>query len=65
MKVPESFLSLLQTTSPSYLLMASLEAGSIYMGQQAQQQIAQSLQEIFALHSRIVRDTQGQTSGFI
>lgn len=50
---PESFLSLLQTTSPSYLLMASLEAGSIYMGQQAQQQIAQSLQEIFALHSRI------------
>ena len=50
---PESFLSLLQTTSPSYLLMASLEAGSIYMGQQAQQQIAQSLREIFALHSRI------------
>lgn len=50
---PESFLSLLQTTSPSYLLMASLEAGSIYMGQQSEQQIGQSLQEIFALHDRI------------
>lgn len=50
---PESFLSLLQTTSPSYLLMASLEAGSIYMGEQAQGQIEQSLEHIFSLHKKI------------
>lgn len=50
---PEPFLSLLQTTSPSYLLMASLEAGSLYMGQQAQTHIDQSLPLIFALHDKI------------
>ncbi len=50
---PEPFLSLLQTTSPSYLLMASLEAGSIYMGEQAQQQMQQSLPLIFSLHEQI------------
>lgn len=55
---PEPFLSLLQTTSPSYLLMASLEAGSIYMGQQVQAHIDQSLQVIFELHSRITNTLQ-------
>lgn len=50
---PEPFLSLLQTTSPSYLLMASLEAGSIYMAQYADTYIATSLKNIFALHDRI------------
>ena len=55
---PEPFLSLLQTTSPSYLLMASLEAGSIYMGQQVQAHIDQSLQVIFELHSRIANTLQ-------
>lgn len=55
---PESFLSLLQTTSPSYLLMASLEAGSIYMGQQAQAHLTQTLQVIGALHSRIAHTLQ-------
>lgn len=55
---PEPFLSLLQTTSPSYLLMASLEAGSIYMGQQSQAHIDQSLQIIFTLHNRITDTLQ-------
>ena len=55
---PEPFLSLLQTTSPSYLLMASLEAGSIYMGQQAHAHIADALKAIFSLHSRIADTLQ-------
>lgn len=55
---PEPFLSLLQTTSPSYLIMASLEAGSIYMGQEAQKHIADSLQAIYSLHSRIADTCQ-------
>ena len=50
---PEAFLSLLQTTSPSYLLMASLEAGSIYMGINARNDTETSLQAISALHRRI------------
>lgn len=55
---PEPFLSLLQTTSPSYLLMASLEAGSIYMGTEAHAHIQQGLQAIFALHRRIASTLQ-------
>ena len=55
---PEPFLSLLQTTSPSYLLMASLEAGSIYMGTDAHAHIQQALQAIFALHRRIADTLQ-------
>ncbi len=55
---PETFLSLLQTTSPSYLLMASLEAGSIYMGTQSHRHISDSLQTIFKLHSRIEQNFQ-------
>ena len=55
---PGPFLSLLQTTSPSYLIMASLEAGSIYMGQESQMHIADSLQAIFSLHSRIADTCQ-------
>ena len=50
---PESFLSLLQTTSPSYLIMASLEAGSICMGTDAHNHIETALQTIFELHRRI------------
>lgn len=50
---PEPFLSVLQTTSPSYLLMASLEAGSIYMGTDAHEHINRSLETILALHRRI------------
>ena len=55
---PESFLSLLQTTSPSYLIMASLEAGSICMGTDAHNHIETALQTIFKLHRRIA-DTCG------
>lgn len=55
---PEPFLSLLQTTSPSYLLMASLEAGSIEMGSHGYQDIQQALPVIFALHSRIAATLQ-------
>ncbi len=50
---PEHFLSLLQTTSPSYLIMASLEAGSIYMGTDSHAHIQSALQAIFSLHRRI------------
>ena len=50
---PESFLSVLQTTSPSYLIMASLEAGSIFMGTETNVCINQSLETILALHERI------------
>lgn len=50
---PEHFLSLLQTTSPSYLIMASLEAGSIYMGTDSHAHIDTALQPIYSLHSRI------------
>ena len=50
---PEFFLSILQTTSPSYLLMASLEAGSIHMGESATEEINASLQNIYALHKKI------------
>ncbi len=39
----EPLLSLLQTTSPSYLTMASLEAGSIWMGETGQNTINASL----------------------
>ena len=55
---PEPFLSLLQTTSPSYLLMASLEAGSIYMGTDGHNHIDCSLETIFALHRRIAEELQ-------
>ena len=50
---PEPFLSVLQTTSPSYLIMASLEAGSIYMGTDSHTHISQSLEAILTLHRRI------------
>ena len=50
---PEHFLSLLQTTSPSYLIMASLEAGSIYMGTDSHSHIQNALQAVYSLHSRI------------
>ncbi len=50
---PEHFLSLLQTTSPSYLIMASLEAGSIYMGTDSHTHIETALQAVYSLHSRI------------
>ena len=53
---PEPFLSVLQTTSPSYLIMASLEAGSIYMGTNSYAHINQSLETIFALHRRIAEE---------
>ncbi len=55
---PEAFLSLLQTTSPSYLLLASLEAGSIYMGTDSHKHISDSLQTIYDLHSRIENNLQ-------
>lgn len=55
---PEPFLSVLQTTSPSYLLMASLEAGSIYMATDGPTHIQQSLQAILALHRRIAGTLQ-------
>ncbi len=55
---PEAFLSLLQTTSPSYLLMASLEAGSIYMGTDGHKHISDSLQAIYELHSLIENNLQ-------
>lgn len=55
---PEPFLSILQTTSPSYLLMASLEAGAIAMGINGQAHIEQALKSIFALHSRIADELQ-------
>lgn len=55
---PEPFLSVLQTTSPSYLLMASLEAGSIYMATDGHAHIQQSLQAILALHRRIADTLQ-------
>ena len=50
---PEPFLSVLQTTSPSYLIMASLEAGNIYMGTDGHKHIDSSLKTILTLHSRI------------
>lgn len=53
---PEAFLSILQTTSPSYLLMASLEAGSIHMGECATEEIDTSLANIYALHKKINSD---------
>lgn len=48
----EPLLSLLQTTSPSYLTMASLEAGSIWMGEKGQSIINASLKayEMFFDH---------------
>lgn len=55
---PEPFLSVLQTTSPSYLIMASLEAGNIYMGTDGYKYIAESLEMIFALHRRISNELQ-------
>jgi len=55
---PEPFLSLLQTTSPSYLLMASLEAGSIYMGQQARTDMDTALEQIAALRAKIDNSLQ-------
>ncbi len=50
---PEPFLSVLQTTSPSYLIMASLEAGNIYMGTDSHNHINRSLETILALHRAI------------
>lgn len=55
---PEPFLSVLQTTSPSYLLMASLEAGAITMGVNGQAYIEKALETIFALHRRIANELQ-------
>ncbi len=46
-------LSLLQSTSPSYLLMASLEAGSIFMGQEGAEMIAQSLHELTVFFQKL------------
>ena len=42
----DKFLSLFQTTSPSYLIMASLEAGGVYMGEKGAKDIALSLEKI-------------------
>ena len=50
---PESILSVLQTTSPSYPLMASLEAGSIYMGTDSHKHLQDALDVILTLHRRI------------
>lgn len=47
------YLSLLQTTSPSYLLMASLEAGGIEMMEQGGTIIENSLYKIIYLHQQI------------
>ncbi|MBO5365163.1 MAG: hypothetical protein J6A39_00885, partial [Peptococcaceae bacterium] len=55
---PEPFLSVLQTTSPSYLIMASLEAGNIYMGTDGYKYIIESLEVILALHKRIANELQ-------
>ena len=45
---PEAYLSVLQTTSPSYLLMASLELGAITMGEKGREMISSSLHEKIA-----------------
>lgn len=50
---PEPFISMLCTTSPSYLLLASLEAGSIYMGEESKGHIDKSLELIFLFHRKI------------
>ena len=47
------YLSLLQTTSPSYLLMASLEMGGIEMMEKGEEIIENSLYNIVYLHQQI------------
>lgn len=42
----DHFLSLLQTTSPSYLLLSSLEAGGVYMAEQGQDVIGKALGQL-------------------
>lgn len=49
----DGFLSMLQTTSPSYLLMASLEAGSIYMGQAGTAHLVKGIAVIEAFHQKL------------
>lgn len=49
----DGFLSMLQTTSPSYLLMASLEAGSIYMGQAGSAHLGKSIAAIEAFRQKL------------
>lgn len=49
----DSYLSLLQTTSPSYLLLASLETAGITMAQQGGEIMQQSLHTIASLHQYI------------
>lgn len=49
----EPLLSLLQTTSPSYLTMASLEAGSIWLGEQGTRVIGDSLKSYAQFFERL------------
>lgn len=53
---PAPYLSVLQTTSPSYLLMASLEQGSITMGEHGRENMEASLAHIYQMHSRIAKE---------
>ncbi len=50
---PAPFVHMLQTTSPSYLLMSSLEAGSVYMAESGPADIARSLEAIARLRTQL------------
>ena len=52
------YLSLLQTTSPSYLLMASLEVGGIEMMENGESTIETSLYNIIYLHQQIYQSLE-------
>lgn len=46
-------LSVLQSTSPSYLMLTALECASVYMAEQGREDIAASLNEITLLHQAL------------